>query len=47
MALISAVASALRGGHKPELDPGPSPTDRPTAPAGTHETSQAGPNSAS
>ncbi|WP_443051217.1 MFS transporter [Streptomyces sp. NBC_00228] len=47
MALISAVASALRGGHKPELDPGRSPTDRPTAPAGTPETSQAGPNSAS
>ncbi|MER7925934.1 hypothetical protein ABTY96_22795 [Streptomyces sp. NPDC096057] len=50
MATISAVASALRGGRRPDLDnldTGPSPADRPTAPTETPETSQAWPNSAS
>ncbi|WSX64582.1 MFS transporter [Streptomyces sp. NBC_00986] len=47
MALVSAVASALRGGHKPDAEPEPSPAGLPTAPAETPETSQAGPNGAS
>ena len=47
MALVSAVASALRGGHQPDPEPEPSPADRPPAPAETPETSQAGPNEVS
>ena len=47
MALVSAVASALRGGHRPDPEPGPSPADLPPAPAETPERSQAGPNGAS
>ncbi|MFD4553962.1 MFS transporter [Streptomyces sp. NPDC058469] len=47
MALVSAVASALRGGHKPDPEPEPSPAHLPTAPAETAEASQAGPNGAS
>jgi len=42
MALVSAVASALRGGHQAE--PAPSPRDRPPITDGTPEISQARPN---
>jgi hypothetical protein len=43
MALVSAVASALRGGHQPDPEPEPTPADRPPASTETPETSQAGP----
>ena len=43
MALVSAVASALRGGHQPDPEPEPTPADRPPASTETPETSKAGP----
>jgi hypothetical protein len=46
MALVSAIASALRGGHQSEPGPVPAPADLPTAAAAaeTPEATQSGPN---